>query len=246
MGRVAIVTGASRGIGLEVAKRLAREGIQVVACSRTSGPWHGAGAEPVGKGSVLYLQMDASRTADLEGVVSLAMDRFGQIDILVNNAGDVPYYGMLMDAGLDDFEATFRVNLTAPFLLTKYVVLASMQHRGGSVVNVGALSAIRTVAQGYGVIGVAKAAVLQLTKHLANELGPLGVRVNAVVPGVIDTKASRLEWEDAAKLRAWKAAIPLRRMGKPEEVAEVIAFLVSDGASYVNGCLLGVEGGVLA
>jgi NAD(P)-dependent dehydrogenase (short-subunit alcohol dehydrogenase family) len=242
-GRVALVTGASRGIGSAIAEILAEHGAQVVLSSRKQADLD-AEAERI---NGLYperataIAAHAGRPEDLERLVEGVMERFSRIDILVNNAGTNPYFGPLLGAELAAWDKTFEVNLRGVFVLTKLVWQASMEERGGAIVNVASIGGLRP-GIGLGVYNVTKAGVIMLTRQLARELGAK-VRVNAVAPGLVKTRFAEALWGNQEILDRVLAENPMGRVGIPDEVAAAVLFLASDAASYVNGEVLVIDGG---
>jgi len=242
-GRVALITGASRGIGSAIAEILAEHGAQVVLSSRKQADLD-AEADRI---NGLYperataIAAHSGRPEDLEKLVQATMERFSRIDILVNNAATNPYFGPVMGAELSAWDKTFEVNLRGVFLLTKLVYEASMESRGGAIVNVASIGGIRP-GLGLGVYNVTKAGVIMLTKQLARELGGK-VRVNAVAPGLIKTRFAEALWGNQEILDRVLAQNPMARIGVPDEVAAAVLFLASDAASYVNGEVLVIDGG---
>ena len=242
-GRVALITGASRGIGSAIAEILAEHGAQVVLSSRKQADLD-AEADRI---NGLYperataIAAHSGRPEDLEKLVQATMERFSRIDILVNNAATNPYFGPVLGAELSAWDKTFEVNLRGVFLLTKLVYEASMESRGGAIVNVASIGGIRP-GLGLGVYNVTKAGVIMLTKQLARELGGK-VRVNAVAPGLIKTRFVEALWGNQEILDRVLAQNPMARIGVPDEVAEGVLFLASDAASYVNGEVLVIDGG---
>ena len=242
-GRVALITGASRGIGSAIAEILAEHGAQVVLSSRKQADLD-AEADRI---NGLYperataIAAHSGRPEDLEKLVQATMERFSRIDILVNNAATNPYFGPVLGAELSAWDKTFEVNLRGVFLLTKLVYEASMESRGGAIVNVASIGGIRP-GLGLGVYNVTKAGVIMLTKQLARELGG-NVRVNAVAPGLIKTRFAEALWGNQEILDRVLAQNPMARIGVPDEVAAAVLFLASDAASYVNGEVMIVDGG---
>jgi len=242
-GRVALVTGASRGIGSAIAGTLAEHGAQVVLSSRKQADLD-AEAERINTQyaeRATPIAAHAGRPEDLERLVQQVMERFSRIDILVNNAGTNPYFGPVMGAELAAWDKTFEVNLRGVFVLTRLVYQASMEAHGGAIVNISSIGGLRP-GLGLGVYNITKAGVIMLTRQLARELGG-NVRVNAVAPGLIKTRFAEALWGNQEILDRVLAQNPMGRIGVPEEVAAAVLFLASDAASYVNGEVLVVDGG---
>jgi len=242
-GRVALVTGASRGIGSAIAEILAEHGAQVVLSSRKQADLD-AEAERI---NALYpekavaIAAHAGKPEDLERLVQQVMERFSRIDILINNAATNPYFGPVLGAELSAWDKTFEVNLRGIFVLTRLVYRVSMEAHGGAIVNIASIGGIRP-GIGLGVYNVSKAAVIMLTRQLARELGGQ-VRVNAVAPGLVKTRFAEALWGNQEILDRVLAQNPMGRIGVPGEVAAAVLFLASDAASYVNGEVLVVDGG---
>ena len=242
-GRVALVTGASRGIGSAIAEILAEHGAQVVLSSRKQADLD-AEVERI---NALYpekavaIAAHAGKPEDLERLVQQVMERFSRIDILINNAATNPYFGPVLGAELSAWDKTFEVNLRGIFVLTQQVYRASMEAHGGAIVNIASIGGIRP-GLGLGVYNVSKAAVIMLTRQLARELGGQ-VRVNAVAPGLVKTRFAEALWGNQQILDRVLAQNPMGRIGVPSEVAAAVLFLASDAASYVNGEVLVVDGG---
>ena len=242
-GRVALVTGASRGIGSAIAEILAEHGATVVLSSRKQADLD-TEAERINARypeKAVAIAAHAGRPEDLQRLVEAVIERFARIDILVNNAATNPYMGPVIGAELAAWDKTFEVNLRGVFVLTKLVYEASMEAHGGAVVNVASIGGLRP-GVGLGVYNVTKAGVIMLSRQLARELGGK-VRVNAVAPGVIKTRFAEALWGNEQILDRVLANNPMGRIGAPEEVASAVLFLVSDAASYVNGEVLVIDGG---
>jgi NAD(P)-dependent dehydrogenase (short-subunit alcohol dehydrogenase family) len=242
-GKVALVTGASRGIGFATAKRLVELGALVVLTSRKQTDLDTAAAElnAQGPGRAIAIASHGGRLEDVERLVQGAISAFGTIDVLVNNAATSAHYGNTLDADVAAWDKTFEVNVRGPFLLIRSVVNTAMRE-GGAIVNVASVGGIHPV-RGLSVYNVTKAALLHLTRQLALELGPVGIRVNAVAPGLIRTRFAEVLWKDEELHARHQRINPLGRIGEPEEVAEAIMFLASSASSYVNGHVLVVDGG---
>jgi NAD(P)-dependent dehydrogenase (short-subunit alcohol dehydrogenase family) len=238
-GRTAIVTGASRGIGLAIAQALVDAGANVVVTSRNQEAADLA-ARTLGDRASGYAAHAVDRDA-AKACVGFALERFGSLDILINNAGTNPAYGPLVDQDHGRFTKTFEVNLWAPILWTSLAWDTWMKDHGGTVVNTASAGGI-IVSRDLGLYGASKAALIHVTKQLALELGPK-VRVNAIAPGVVRTRLAEALWRENEALVA--ADTPLGRIGEPVDVARAVAFLVSDAASWITGETLVIDGGQL-
>jgi dehydrogenase/reductase SDR family member 4 len=242
-GRIALVTGASRGIGSAIAEALAEQGAKVVLSSRKQ---EGVDAEAARinerwSGSAEGVAAHAGRQEDLERLVTTVMERHGRIDILVNNAATNPYFGPLMNMDMPAWDKTFEVNLRGVFFLTKLVYDASMERNGGAVVNIASVGGLRP-GFGLGAYNVTKAGVIMLTRQLAKEIGGK-VRVNAIAPGLIKTRFAEALWGNEEILKRVVESNPTGRIGTPDEIVGAVVFLVSDAASYVNGEVIVIDGG---
>jgi len=238
-GRTAIITGASRGIGLAVAQRLAEAGANVVLTSRKQENADAAAAQ-VG-GNALGVAAHAVEEAAAQRCIDLTLERFGSVDILVNNAGTNPAYGPLIEQDHGRFAKVFDVNLWAPLLWTSLTVKAWMGEHGGAIVNTASIGGMH-FAPYMGMYNATKAALIHVTKQLALELSPR-VRVNAICPGVVRTRLAEALWKDHEDALA--ATTPLGRVGEPVDVAGAVAFLVSDAASWITGEAMVIDGGQL-
>jgi NAD(P)-dependent dehydrogenase (short-subunit alcohol dehydrogenase family) len=239
-GRTAVVTGASRGIGLAVGAALVERGANVVLTSRRAEAAEAAAATLDPERAAGYGAHAADEHA-AAGCIEFALERFGSVDILVNNAGTNPAFGPVVDQDHGRFAKTVDTNLWAPILWTKLAWQAWMADHGGVVVNTASLGGL-AVSANLGIYHVTKAALLHLTRQLALELAPT-VRVNAVAPGVVRTRLSEALWRDHEDQVA--AGTPLGRIGEPDDVGGAVAFLASDDASWITGQTLVVDGGQL-
>ena len=241
--RVALVTGASRGIGEAIAEALVDQGATVVLASRKQADLDQVAERLNTKraGGAVAIAAHGGREEDLRKLVDASIERLGRIDVLVNNAATNPYFGPIIDAELAAWDKTFEVNLRGMFILTQLVWRAWMEEHGGAVINVASVGGLRP-GIGLGVYNVTKAGVIMLTRQLARELGGK-VRVNAVAPGLIKTHFARALWENDAIRERVVAGNPMGRIGSPEEVAAAVAFLASDAASYINGEVIVIDGG---
>jgi NAD(P)-dependent dehydrogenase (short-subunit alcohol dehydrogenase family) len=238
-GRTAIITGASRGIGLAIAQRLTAGGANVVLTARKQESADAA-AEQVG-GSAIGVAAHAVDEDAAKRCVDLTLDRFGSVDILVNNAGTNPAFGPLIDQDHARFAKIFDVNLWAPLLWTSLVVKSWMGEHGGAVLNTASIGGMHQ-SPAMGMYNATKAALIHVTKQLALELSPR-IRVNAICPGVVRTKLAEALWKDHEDPLASSTA--LGRIGEPADVAAAVAFLVSDEASWITGETLVIDGGQL-
>jgi NAD(P)-dependent dehydrogenase (short-subunit alcohol dehydrogenase family) len=238
-GRTALVTGASRGIGLATAQALAAAGASVVLTSRKQEAADEAAAQVTGTAAGFGAHAtdeDAARRC-----VEFTIGTYGSLDILVNNAGTNPAYGPLIDMDHGRFAKTFDVNLWAPILWTSLAAKAWMGEHGGSVVNTSSAGGV-SVAPSMGVYNASKAALIHLTKHLALELAP-AIRVNAIAPAVVRTRLAELLWRDHEE--QLNLSYPLGRIGEPGDIASAVLFLASDAASWITGETLVLDGGAL-
>lgn len=237
-GRTAIVTGASRGIGLAIAQQLAAAGANVVLTSRKQESADAAAAQ-VGDRALGV----AAHAADEDAArccIDLTLNRFGSVDILVNNAGTNPAFGPLIEQDHARFAKIFDVNLWAPLMWISLAVKAWMGEHGGAVVNTASIGGMHS-SPGMGMYNATKATLIHVTKQLALELSPR-IRVNAICPGVVRTRLAEALWKDHEE--ALSASIPLGRIGAPVDVAEAVAFLVSDAASWITGEIMVIDGGL--
>ena len=242
--RVAIVTGGSRGIGEATALALADHGACVVISSRKPEGLQAAADRINARqaGAVTPIAAHVGRPEDSERLVSEVIKRFSRIDILVNNAATNPHFGLTLDVELGAWDKTFEVNLRGPLVLTRLVVDAWMRGHGGAIVNVASIAGLRPEF-GLGPYGVTKAALIMLSRQLATELGPHGIRVNAVAPSIVKTEFAAALWGNEEISQRALQRNPLGRFASADEVASAIVFLVSDAASYVNGEVLPIDGG---
>ncbi|MCP2257291.1 NAD(P)-dependent dehydrogenase, short-chain alcohol dehydrogenase family [Streptoalloteichus tenebrarius] len=246
-GRTALVTGASRGIGHAIAAELLLRGASVTITARKPDELRAAadelaGTVPDGAERVLAVAGNAGKAEDRAEAVERTVDRFGRLDVLVNNTGINPVYGFLMEADLDAVRKIFDVNVVGALGFVQLAWKAWMAEHGGAVVNVASVAGLRSS----GVIaayGASKAALIRLTEELAWQLGPK-VRVNAVAPAVVKTRFAEALY--TGREEEASAGYPMKRLGAPEDVARMVAFLASDAASWITGEVVRVDGGLLA
>ncbi len=239
--KTAIVTGGSRGIGKAIAAAYVGTGANVMITSRKADVCETA-ADEIG-GSVDWVAGNAGDPADVDRVVEATLERFGAVDVLVNNAATNPYAGPTIDVDLPRWEKTLQVNLTGPLLWIQRCWEAWMREHGGVVVNVSSVGGLATN-QILGVYDITKAALLHLTRQLAAELGPAGVRVNALAPGLVKTDFSRVLWEDGRGEEVAKA-YPLKRLGEVDDIAGAALYLAADTGSWITGQTIVLDGGGL-
>ena len=242
-GKIALVTGASRGIGEEISKLLAEQGAHVIVSSRKLEDCRlvvdkiksaGGSAEAL-----------ACHIGKMESI-STAFDHIGathgRLDILVNNAAANPYYGHILDTDLDAYNKTVEVNIRGFFFMSIMAGNMMKKQGSGAIVNVASVNAIHPLEK-QGIYSITKAAVVNMTKAFAKECGPLGIRVNALLPGLTKTKFAGALFDDNDTLEQWLSGIPLRRHAEPSEMAGTVLYLVSNAASYTNGECIVVDGG---
>ncbi|MBI4588762.1 MAG: 3-oxoacyl-[acyl-carrier-protein] reductase [Candidatus Rokubacteria bacterium] len=240
-GRVAIITGGSRGIGRAVAHSLAEDGASVVVSGRHAGRLEATAKELEGLGvPVLVVVADVARREDADRLVGQTKDRFARIDVLVNNAG-ITRDTLLVRMKDDDWDQVLDVNLRGAFLMTRAVAKVMIRQKSGRIINIASAAGAMGNA-GQVNYSAAKAGLIGLTKAAARELSRWGILVNAVAPGLIDTDMAASIPPEARE--AVLAQVPLGRIGSGREVAEVVRFLAGDGATYLTGQVIHVNGGL--
>jgi len=239
-GKVAVVTGASRGIGRAVAERLVSEGARVVVTARGTEALEAAVSALGGHSVAVGVAGRADDAAHQDEVVARAVEVFGSLDLLVNNTGINPAYGQLVDLDLGAARKILEVNVVAALSWVQKVYRATMADHGGAVVNIASLAGLRP-APGIAFYGVSKAALSHLTASLAAELAPT-IRVNAVAPAIVRTRFAEALY--AGREESVAATYPMRRLGVPDDVAGAVAHLLSDDAAWVTGQTLVVDGGL--
>jgi NAD(P)-dependent dehydrogenase (short-subunit alcohol dehydrogenase family) len=239
-GQAAIVTGASRGIGLAIAAELVRRGAKVCVTARHLEPLTEAVTDLGGREAAIAVPGRSDDGDHQDEAVARTLEAFGRVDMLVNNTGINPVYGPITDTDAAAAAKILAVNVLAPLAWTRRVRDAWMGEHGGSIVNVASVAGLRS-SPGIGMYGVSKAALIRLTMELAAELGPR-IRVNAVAPAVVKTKFATALYE--GREEEVSAAYPLRRLGTPEDIAGAVAFLLSGDAAWITGQTLVLDGGV--
>lgn len=244
-GKVAVITGSSRGIGRAIAERMAEHGARVVVSSRKADACQQVVDvlnERHGPNTAIAVAANISRKEDLQALVDRTQQVYGRIDVLVCNAASNPYYGPLGGISDEQFRKILDNNVISNHWLIQMVVPQMIERRDGSVIIVSSIGGLR----GSPVIGaynISKAADLQLARNLAVEYGPHNVRVNCIAPGLVKTDFARALWEDPERLRIVNSQVPLRRIGEPDEIAGAAVFLASRASSFMTGQAVIVDGG---
>lgn len=239
-GRIAIVTGASRGIGKAIAGRLAARGAHVVAAAR------GDNAKPVAEGITMaggrgeHVALDVTEPGAVEATVAAVLQRHGRIDILVNNAG-ITKDQLMLRMKREDWDAVIGTNLTAAFVLTQAVLKPMLKQRAGRIVSISSVVG-QSGNAGQANYAASKAGIIGFSKAVALEVASRGITVNVVAPGLVETDMTRAITESAHE--EWASKIPLKRLGTPDDIAAAVCFLASDEASYITGQVLAVNGGM--
>jgi NAD(P)-dependent dehydrogenase (short-subunit alcohol dehydrogenase family) len=238
--KVAIVTGASRGIGQAIAEAFVREGAKVVICGRKQETLDEV-AKEVGKG-VKPVVCHVGKSDQIQNLVESTTKEFGRIDILVNNAATNIAQEFCLDVDEAKFDKMIEINLKSAFRLIRAVGPGMCERGCGSIINISSISGLRP--QYYGLLySMTKAALIMMTKSYALELGPKGVRVNGIAPGLIQTVLSEYYWKDAERTEKIIKQQPIHHLGQPSEIAEVAVMLAGDGGSYITGQTIVVDGG---
>jgi dehydrogenase/reductase SDR family member 4 len=241
-GKVAIVTGASRGIGRAIAGIFAREGARVAICGRKQETLDQAAAE-IGF-SVKPIACHVGRADQIENLLAVTARELGAVDILVNNAATNISFGPCLEIEEAQFDKMIEINLKSAFRLVKAIAPGMCDRGSGSIINIASVAGLRP--QRYSLLySMTKAALIMMTQSYALELGPKGVRVNAIAPGLIQTALSEHYWKDEAQRDAVLSKQPLPRLGQPADVAELALLLASENGSYITGQTLTVDGGFL-
>jgi dehydrogenase/reductase SDR family member 4 len=244
-GKNAIVTGATRGIGLAIARALAESGATVTICGRKPATVDGTLAElgPLRK-SIHGVVAHVGKTDDIERLVGEAEAKFGRVSVLVNNAGTNPYFGPIVDSDDRAWDKTFEVNLKGPYVLSRILAKKMMETGGGSIINIASIAGLRA-APLQGIYSVTKAGLIMLTKAMARECGRKKVRVNCICPGVIRTQLSEALWKDESRAKAFAEQKALGRLGETEEIVGAAIYFASDASSFTTGAVLTIDGGMV-
>lgn len=245
-GKVAIITGSTKGIGKASAEALAEHGAKVAISSRNQGDCDTVAAEinaAFGDGTAIGVAAGLSSKDALQALVDATRATFGQIDVLVCNAASNPYYGPM--GGIDDaqFRKVLDNNIVANHWLIQMVAPEMVARGDGSIILVSSIAGIRGT-PAIGAYGISKAADMALARNLAHEFGPHGVRVNAIAPGLVQTDFARALWEDPERAKETNARVPLRRIGQPDEIAGAVVYLASRASAFMTGHAMVIDGGV--
>jgi NAD(P)-dependent dehydrogenase (short-subunit alcohol dehydrogenase family) len=244
-GRVAIVTGSSRGIGRSIAEALAHQGARIVISSRKIGACEEV-ADAInqrhGETRAMAIAASISSKSDLQALVDRTLQEFGRIDVLVCNAATNPYYGPMLEIGDEEFRKILDNNVLSNHWLVQLAAPGMRERREGSIIIVSSIGGLRG-STSIGAYNISKAADFQLARNLAQELGPDNIRVNCIAPGLIKTDFARALWANPEILAQFTGTTPLRRIGEPEDIAGAAVFLASRASSFVTGQTLVVDGG---
>jgi len=241
-GKVAVVNGASRGIGEAIARGLASCGAQLILTSRSAeGVQEVADSIMDAGGRAVAIGCHAGKLDDIEALFSYVSSEFGRLDILVNNAATNPFFGPATGLSPEAFDKTVQVNLKGPYFFSSAAIPLMVKSGGGSIVNVASIAALIPL-PGQAVYSMTKAGLISLTRSFAKEYGQQGIRVNAILPGVVKTRFAQALTEDP-QVQKWISRLPVPRAGQPEDMVAGVLYLVSDQASYTTGTTLVMDGG---
>ena len=245
-GKIAFVSGASRGIGAAIAQLLAQQGAHVIVSSRRIESCE-AVVEKItaAGGKATAMDCHIGEMEQISAVFAQIREQFGRLDILVNNAAANPYFGNILDTDLGAFQKTVDVNIRGYFFMSVEAGKLMREHGGGSIINVASVNGM-TPALMQGIYSITKAAVISMTKAFAKDCASFGIRCNALLPGLTDTKFASALTSNEAILKHALQIIPLKRVADPSEMAGAVLYLASDASSYTTGTTLTVDGGMLA
>ena len=241
--KVAIITGASKGIGKAIAEIFAEAGAKVVVSSRKQESVDTVAEEINAKGGIaIGVAANTGSIEDLTSLVSKTIAHYGRIDIVVNNAATNPVYGPMVDTSSDAFDKIMNVNVKGPFELSKLALPEMKKVGGGSIINISSIGGL-TPEPMLGIYSVSKAALISLSKAMAKEVGKDGVRVNVICPGLIKTKFSEALWSNEAATEKMVKRLPISRIGESEDIAGLALFLASEASAYCTGSVFTADGG---
>ena len=242
-GKVALVTGSTRGIGKSIAEEMANVGAKVVISSRKAEACNAVQAEFAARGQeAIAVPCNVGDKAAAQNLVDTVLKKWGRIDILVCNAASNPHFGPMATASDDVFDKIMATNVKSVFWLAN-MVLPQMGEQGGAMIIISSIGALRG-SQVLGLYGTSKAAEAGLCRALAAEWGPKNIRVNTIAPGLIKTDFAKALWSDEARRKSREASTPLRRIGEPKDIGGVAVFLAAEAGSFVTGQMIVVDGGV--
>jgi NAD(P)-dependent dehydrogenase (short-subunit alcohol dehydrogenase family) len=242
-GKVALVTGASKGLGAAMARGLAAWGAKVVVSSRKQEAVEQVAQSLVDEGyEAAACAANTGNIEDLERLVEFGRQQYGGFDILINNAAANPVYGPLQDSDSRAYDKIFDVNLRGPFELSKLVRPIMRERGGGSIMHISSIGGLRPEA-GIGLYSVSKAALINLTRAMAQDWGADGIRINAICPGLIRTRFSEALWSDKQTRSRFEQRIPLGRLGEPDDLVGLAVYLAADASAYCSGGVYMVDGG---
>lgn len=245
-GKVALVTGASRGIGEAIAVTLADYGAQVILVSRKEDALRGVAAKIISRGGKAdVMACHVGNLDQIEDLFEKVREKFGKLNILINNAATNPYFGEMLGADAGIWDKTFDVNLKGPFFLVQRAAKLMIEAGGGSIVNVSSINGVKP-APFQGIYSITKAGLISMTQAFAKELAGKNIRVNALLPGLVDTHFSKAIMDNEMVYDYAVKMIPLGRHGQPMEIAGAVLYLVSDASPFTTGACLVVDGGALA
>jgi NAD(P)-dependent dehydrogenase (short-subunit alcohol dehydrogenase family) len=243
-GQVAVVTGSSRGIGRSIAETMARMGAKVVISSRKADACDAVAADiRRNGGEAIVVACNVARRGDVEHLVKATHDAFGRIDCMVANAAVSPYFGPMSDMDDAVFDKLMNVNVKSTLWLANLVRPGMAAQGGGSIIIVSSIAGIRSTGN-LGGYGVSKAADFGVARALAVEWGPMNIRINCIAPGLVKTDFAKALWEDEKRLAKRLETTPLRRIGQPEDIGGVAAFLASPAGSFITGQVIVADGGI--
>ena len=243
-GKNAIITGATRGIGLAIAKGFLASGATVTICSRKPENVESAIADLNNPDKLMGTAVHVGKSEDIDRLICAAEDRFGPVNVLVNNAGTNPYYGPIVDSEEWAWDKTMDVNLKAPYVLSCKLGKKMMAQGGGSILNIASVAGLKALTN-QGIYSVPKAGLIMLTKVMAREMGHAGVRVNCICPGLFRTELSRAMWENEEVLADAVSDKALGRIGEIDELVGAAVYFASDSSSFTTGAVLQVDGGMV-
>jgi NAD(P)-dependent dehydrogenase (short-subunit alcohol dehydrogenase family) len=242
-GKVALVTGASKGIGKAIAELYAQVGAKVVVSSRKQDAVDAVVAEIKSKGgTALAVACNVGDATDIQKLIDATTAAYGSIDILVNNAAANPSFGPVVETSESSFDKIMSVNVKGPFELAKKVYPIMKAKKNGSIINISSVGGLRPE-PGLGIYSMSKAALISLTKVIAKEWGDDNIRVNVICPGLIKTKFSEALWSNEKIMNTMMKMLPIKRVGTPEEIAALALYLASDASSYSTGSVFTADGG---